>query len=165
MFFVSGTRLRIIFKTLRYDCFRIIARACVSTLLMESTELSVEFQLAIDWAHRICGALIFSFVFNCINFSGIVSFLFSNFVCLLIVFDSDPRSKSFRKYQLTVQVRTWIWFRISQTFQLLSFATDIALCLYSPIAQINCQIFYADSKLAEFYDIEMSMVLPLWHLK
>ncbi|GMR35601.1 hypothetical protein PMAYCL1PPCAC_05797, partial [Pristionchus mayeri] len=95
----------------------------------DSTELSEGFQSAVVWAHHICGPPFF---------------VFNAFVCLLILFDTDPRGKSYRKYLLSLQ--------------LFSISADILMSGYSPIIQFNCRLMYAESELAKFYNMEIAIV-------
>ncbi|GMT02740.1 hypothetical protein PENTCL1PPCAC_24914, partial [Pristionchus entomophagus] len=89
---------------------------------MNSTELSVEFLAAIDFVNHFFGSLSF----------------FNLSVCLLILIDTDPRGKSYRKYLFSLQ--------FFSTF------ADLFLSAYSLIVQINCPLIFSNSALSNIID-------------
>ncbi|GMT21463.1 hypothetical protein PFISCL1PPCAC_12760, partial [Pristionchus fissidentatus] len=87
---------------------------------MNSTELDSFIQAAIVNFHHVTGVIFFS-----------VNML----VCLLILFDRDPRGRSYRKYLLLLQCS--------------SLLLDLNCNLYTPILQLNNLVIYSDSRLAQ----------------
>ncbi|GMR40976.1 hypothetical protein PMAYCL1PPCAC_11171, partial [Pristionchus mayeri] len=86
--------------------------------------LSPATQFAISFAHHLCGVILFAV---------------NALVCSLIYFDKDDRGKFYRKYLLSLQI--------------CSTSADLVLNVYSPIAQFNYRIVYANSSIANIVDI------------
>ncbi|KAF8370727.1 hypothetical protein PRIPAC_77156 [Pristionchus pacificus] len=99
---------------------------------MNSTELSLEFQSAVAWAHHICGSTLA---------------IFNAFVCLLILLDTDPRGKSYRKYLFPLQF--------------FSTLADLFMDWYSPYFQLNALLIYSNSSMATFLDIPAAFMIYL----
>ncbi|KAF8361383.1 hypothetical protein PRIPAC_88306, partial [Pristionchus pacificus] len=98
---------------------------------MNSTELSVEFQSNVVWAHHICGS---------------ISFIFSTFVCLLIVFEKDSRGKAYRKYLFSLQFT--------------SILADLFMSTYSPfVLSLNCRVMYGDLILSQYIAVDTSLII------
>ncbi|GMR62861.1 hypothetical protein PMAYCL1PPCAC_33056, partial [Pristionchus mayeri] len=100
-----------------------------------STELSGEFQSAVVWANHLIGA---------------TSFVISAVVCFLIVFDTDSRARSYRKYLFSLQFT--------------SIATDLLMSTNSPFVMLNCRVMYTNSFVAEYIEIKNHLVIyiALW---
>ncbi|GMR39071.1 hypothetical protein PMAYCL1PPCAC_09266, partial [Pristionchus mayeri] len=71
--------------------------------------------------------------------SGVVLMFMNIIVCSLIMFDNDPRGKSYRKYIISLQISSMLM--------------DVVLDAYVPILLINCRVIFSDSILAEYLDI------------
>ncbi|GMR45617.1 hypothetical protein PMAYCL1PPCAC_15812, partial [Pristionchus mayeri] len=44
-------------------------------------------------------------------------------------------------------------------FQLFSTVADLALSAYAPMVQFNCRLLYAESALAQFYDMTAALMI------
>ncbi|GMR45340.1 hypothetical protein PMAYCL1PPCAC_15535, partial [Pristionchus mayeri] len=73
------------------------------------------------------------------HITGAVFFIVNLFVCLLIIIDSDPRGKSYRKYLFSLQASSTIF--------------DLFSNVYTPFMLVNGRLIYSESFLAKHIDM------------
>ncbi|GMS82976.1 hypothetical protein PENTCL1PPCAC_5151, partial [Pristionchus entomophagus] len=96
---------------------------------MNSSELSADFQSSVVTFHYYCGAILGSF---------------NMMTCVLILWDTDSRGKSYRKY---------LFFQ-----QFFSTLADLWMDAYTPFFQVNCRVLYADSALSKIINFSFFLM-------